>query len=138
MLVAHPGGQAGFVLRAAIWPKVRAMMRSTRRQFAEVVAQHDRHRRHVRGDRDPCGGIDADPVAADHRIPGIGDPHVGIGKGDLRGRGPVSARGPIHLCLMAPDLPGEVEMLLGEQFPVSPQIKGALRALPGVLEVQEF
>ncbi|MEQ8542857.1 MAG: phospholipase D-like domain-containing protein [Roseitalea porphyridii] len=35
MLVAHPGGQAGFVLRAAIWPKVRAMMHSTRRQFTE-------------------------------------------------------------------------------------------------------
>jgi DNA polymerase-3 subunit alpha len=37
-----------------------------------------------------------------------------------------AARGPIHLCLMAPDLPGEVEMLLG-----------ALRSMEGVLDVEE-
>ncbi|AHM02811.1 DNA polymerase III alpha subunit [Roseibacterium elongatum DSM 19469] len=48
-----------------------------------------------------------------------------------------SAKGPIHLCLMAPDLPGEVEVLLGEDFPVSPQIKGALRSLEGVVTVEE-
>jgi DNA polymerase-3 subunit alpha len=48
-----------------------------------------------------------------------------------------SARGPIHLCLMSPDLPGEVEVLLGEDFPVSPQIKGALRSLEGVVTVEE-
>jgi DNA polymerase-3 subunit alpha len=48
-----------------------------------------------------------------------------------------AARGPIHLCLMHPDLPGEVEMLLGDQFPVSPQIKGALRSMEGVITVEE-
>ena len=48
-----------------------------------------------------------------------------------------AARGPIHLCLMHPDLPGEVEMLLGEHFPVSPQIKGALRSMEGVITVEE-
>ena len=46
-------------------------------------------------------------------------------------------KGPIHLCLMAPDLPGEVEVILGEDFPVSPQIKGALRSLEGVVMVEE-
>ena len=48
-----------------------------------------------------------------------------------------SAKGPIHLCLMAPDLPGEVEVILGDNFPVSPQIKGALRSLEGVMDVEE-
>ncbi|WP_416916527.1 MAG: DNA polymerase III subunit alpha [Roseicyclus sp.] len=48
-----------------------------------------------------------------------------------------SARGPIHLCLLHPDLPGEVEMLLGDAFPVSPQIKGALRSMEGVVTVEE-
>ncbi|MEJ6390597.1 DNA polymerase III subunit alpha [Gymnodinialimonas ulvae] len=48
-----------------------------------------------------------------------------------------AARGPIHLCLMAPDLPGEVEVILGDNFPVSPQIKGALRSLEGVMDVEE-
>ncbi|MEY3003521.1 MAG: hypothetical protein RLZZ491_697 [Pseudomonadota bacterium] len=50
---------------------------------------------------------------------------------------PPAARGPIHLCLLAPDLPGEVELILGDDFPVSPQIKGALRAMEGVLTVEE-
>ena len=48
-----------------------------------------------------------------------------------------AARGPIHLCLMHPDLPGEVELVLGESFPVSPQIKGALRSMEGVVTVEE-
>jgi DNA polymerase-3 subunit alpha len=48
-----------------------------------------------------------------------------------------AAKGPIHLCLMAPDLPGEVEVILGDSFPVSPQIKGALRSLEGVVMVEE-
>ncbi len=48
-----------------------------------------------------------------------------------------SAKGPIHLCLMAPDLPGEVEVVLGNSFPVSPQIKGALRSLEGVVMVED-
>ncbi|NDV02163.1 DNA polymerase III subunit alpha [Pseudoroseicyclus tamaricis] len=47
------------------------------------------------------------------------------------------ARGPVYLCLMADGLPGEVEMDCGDIYPVSPQIKGALRSLPGVVEVQE-
>jgi DNA polymerase III subunit alpha len=46
-------------------------------------------------------------------------------------------RGPIHLCLLAPDLPGEVELVLGDDFPVSPQIKGALRAMDGIVTVEE-
>ncbi|MGC3938572.1 DNA polymerase III subunit alpha [Roseobacter sp. EG26] len=49
-----------------------------------------------------------------------------------------AARGPVELCLMDPTLPGEVEVELGQEFVVNPQIKGAIRSLAGVLEVEEL
>ncbi|WP_272002915.1 DNA polymerase III subunit alpha [Roseovarius sp. ZX-A-9] len=50
-----------------------------------------------------------------------------------------SARpGPIRFCLMAPDLPGEVELDAGCDYPVNPQIKGAIKSLAGVMEVEEI
>ncbi|MEO1640439.1 MAG: DNA polymerase III subunit alpha, partial [Pseudomonadota bacterium] len=49
----------------------------------------------------------------------------------------VRGRGPIYVCLMGEDLPGEVELDLGDDFPVNPQIKGALRSLGGVIEVED-
>jgi DNA polymerase-3 subunit alpha len=51
----------------------------------------------------------------------------------IAGRG-----GPVQLCLMDPELPGEVEVDLGREYPVTPQIKGAIRSLNGVMEVQEI
>lgn len=54
-----------------------------------------------------------------------------------RAEATAKTRGPVHFCLMAPDLPGEVDVLLGEDFPVSPQIKGALKSLGGVVMVEE-
>ena len=48
-----------------------------------------------------------------------------------------AARGPVYICLTNADLPGEVELDLGEPFPVNPQIKGALRSLSGVIEVED-
>jgi DNA polymerase-3 subunit alpha len=47
-------------------------------------------------------------------------------------------RGPIMFCLMDPGLPGEVEMDAGVEFPVNPQIKGAIKSLPGVMAVEDF
>ena len=38
---------------------------------------------------------------------------------------------------MADGLPGEVEMALGEPYPVSPDIRSALRSVPGVVTVEE-
>ena len=46
--------------------------------------------------------------------------------------------GPIKLILMHPSLPGDVEMLLNGKFPVTPETKGALKSLVGVVEVKEF
>ena len=55
----------------------------------------------------------------------------------MRGEAKMKGRGPVSLCLLSPDLPGEVDVLLGEDFPVNPQIKGALKSLDGVLMVEE-
>ncbi len=56
------------------------------------------------------------------------------GAGGGRGAG----RGPIRLCLLDASLPGEVEIAAGREYPVSPQIRGALRSLPGVATVEEL
>ena len=47
-------------------------------------------------------------------------------------------KGPIILTLMDPALPGEVEIDAGTDYPITPQVKGALRSLDGVLDVQEL
>ncbi|MBW4707225.1 DNA polymerase III subunit alpha [Roseobacter sp. YSTF-M11] len=49
-----------------------------------------------------------------------------------------AGRGPVEFCLMDPSLPGEVEVELGQQFVVNPQIKGAIKSLSGVLEVEDL
>ena len=48
-----------------------------------------------------------------------------------------TGRGPIELRLMAEDIGGEVDVSLGQDLPVSPQFKSALKAVPGVLTVEE-
>jgi DNA polymerase III subunit alpha len=55
-----------------------------------------------------------------------------------RGAGRGAGKGPVQLCLMDPDLPGEVDMDLGRDFAISPQIKGAIKSLEGVLTVEEL
>ncbi len=55
-----------------------------------------------------------------------------------RREAPARMRGPITLCLMAPDLPGEVEVTVGEALPVTPQIKGAIKSIGGVVTVEEI
>ena len=47
-------------------------------------------------------------------------------------------RGPIRFCLMGAGLPGEVEIDAGQEYPVNPQIKGAIKSLSGVLTVEEL
>ncbi|KPU84473.1 DNA polymerase III subunit alpha [Marinosulfonomonas sp. PRT-SC04] len=45
--------------------------------------------------------------------------------------------GPVIFCLMDPALPGEVEISLAKDYPVNPQIKGAIKSLGGVVTVEE-
>ena len=51
----------------------------------------------------------------------------------VRGAG----RGPVHLCLVGPDLPGEVEIDTGREYPLTPQVRSAIKSLAGVMAVEE-
>ncbi|WP_299836536.1 DNA polymerase III subunit alpha [uncultured Jannaschia sp.] len=55
----------------------------------------------------------------------------------LAGESGARGRGPMHLCLLGEDLPGEVELRLPDLYPVNPRVKGALRSLPGVAMVED-
>jgi DNA polymerase-3 subunit alpha len=44
----------------------------------------------------------------------------------------------VNLVLMAPDLPCEVELALPGEYPLTPQIAGAIKAAAGVVMVEEF
>ncbi len=47
-------------------------------------------------------------------------------------------RGPVELVLIAADLDGEVEIDLPERYPLTPQVIGALKTVPGVVYLEEF
>ncbi len=57
---------------------------------------------------------------------------------DAAGAAKSASKGPIHMCLLDPGLPGDVEMELGPDFPINPQIKGAIKSLDGVMSVEEI
>ena len=48
-----------------------------------------------------------------------------------------AAKGPVFIRLFDPGLPGEVEMDLGRDYAINPQIKGALKSLDGISEIEE-
>ncbi len=52
--------------------------------------------------------------------------------------GQVRMKGPIHVTLLDPALPGEVDMEIGQRLPVSPQVRGALKAVQGVVDVEDL
>jgi DNA polymerase-3 subunit alpha len=56
---------------------------------------------------------------------------------DARAAAKRARGGPVTLLLMHPSLPGEVEIDVGDAWPVTPQVRRALRSLPGVVEVEE-
>ncbi|MEL6913975.1 MAG: DNA polymerase III subunit alpha [Pseudomonadota bacterium] len=72
-------------------------------------------------------------VEEESAVPSVASVIAGLPETVLRG-----AKGPLRFCLMDPSLPGEVELDLGDGFPVSPQVKSALKSLPGVLMVEEL
>ena len=47
----------------------------------------------------------------------------------------IVSKGPIHLCLISSGLPGEVELDTGLTCDTSPQIRGAIKSLDGVLDL---
>jgi len=46
--------------------------------------------------------------------------------------------GPVHLVIALPEAGQEVEIALPGNYPVGPEFKGALKAVPGVAAVEEF
>jgi len=56
---------------------------------------------------------------------------------DAEKAGARGARGPIVLTVDAGADLGEVDVTLEAEYPVTPQVKGALRSLPGVMDVQD-
>lgn len=46
--------------------------------------------------------------------------------------------GEVQLRLRSLDLPGEMDVALGSQFQINPQIKGALKSISGVLQVEDI
>ncbi len=46
--------------------------------------------------------------------------------------------GEVQLCLRSQDLPGEVDVSLGERFQINPQIKSALKSIAGVVQVDDM
>ena len=59
-------------------------------------------------------------------------PVIDTARAAAKGRG----TGRLMLCALVPGL-GEVDVILAEDMPVSPQVRSALRILPGVIEVEE-
>ena len=56
--------------------------------------------------------------------------------------GSIKTTGPVRISALSVPLPGDanqdVPVDIGDGWPVSPQIKGALKSLPGVVEVQDL
>ncbi|MFQ5564822.1 MAG: DNA polymerase III subunit alpha [Paracoccaceae bacterium] len=60
---------------------------------------------------------------------------LGQGEGRARARRGV---GPVHLVVAIPESGQEVEIALPGEYPVGPEIRSALKAVPGVAAVEEF
>ena len=49
-----------------------------------------------------------------------------------------SKLGEISLCLLDSKLPGEVEVLIGESYPINPHILSTINSLEGVVSIEEY
>ena len=142
MNISDPTGQvAGMVMFCDDFEATRQVFEQTNQVVMTLEARFNE------GQFDPMGrsvapmdGIVADAGAAGLRI-FVDDPAAIVQVDNVLSRAAETVRGvgrgPIHFCLLNPDLPGEVEIDTGVEYPVNPQIKGAIRSLAGVLEVQE-
>ncbi len=50
----------------------------------------------------------------------------------------IRSRGPVSFCIADRETGEEVEVSTGRDFPVNPQIKGAIKAMGGVILVEEM
>ena len=50
---------------------------------------------------------------------------------------PGRTKGAVIICITDPDLGQEIDMVLPQDYPITPQVKGAIKAVGGVLLVEE-
>ncbi len=50
---------------------------------------------------------------------------------------PRKSQGPLYFCVPDPATGGEIELEIGDLLPLTPRLRGELRVLPGVLDVEE-
>ncbi len=86
--------------------------------------------------------VPADGVVADAGNMGlliyVEDPQAIPAVASVLEQSDARGRGPVKLCLMAPDLPGEVDIELDRTFALNPKIKSAIKSLDGVMAVEEI
>ncbi|WP_323785819.1 DNA polymerase III subunit alpha [Thalassovita sp.] len=142
MNISDPTGQvSGMVMFPEDFDRVRAVFDQTNQVVMTLEARFNE------GQFDPMGRSVApmDTIVADAGSSGLrifvddaaAIPSVASVLGSAAQTVPTAGRGPVYFCLMNQGLPGEVEIDLGQEFPVNPQIKGALKSLEGVMEVEE-
>ncbi|WP_343116674.1 DNA polymerase III subunit alpha [Ostreiculturibacter nitratireducens] len=56
----------------------------------------------------------------------------------LKGEAKSRSKGPIVFCIADRETGDEIDISVGEDFPVNPQIKGAIKSMGGVLTVEEI
>jgi DNA polymerase-3 subunit alpha len=143
MNISDPTGQvAGIALFPDDADRVRLVFDKTTQVVMTLEAKFNE------GQFDPVGRSVApiDSVVADAGSSGlrilIEDPSAAAQVASLLEQASAAAatagKGPILLRLFNPSLPGEIDIDTGTQFPVTPQIKGALKSLDGVLDVEEI
>ena len=81
----------------------------------------------------PLDTVVADVGGVGLKIPAVSEVLRGAAQAAAK-----AARGPISFCVMGAGLPGEVEIETGQDYPVTPQIKGAIKSLNGVMAVEEI
>ncbi len=143
MNISDPTGQvAGIAMFPDDADAVRAVFDKTNQVVMTLEAKFNE------GQFDPVGRSVApiDAVVADAGASGlrimIDEPSAAQTVAELLAHATQAAvtagKGPVYFRLFNPSLPGEVDMDTGMEFPVTPQIKGALKSLDGVLGVEEI
>jgi DNA polymerase-3 subunit alpha len=143
MNISDPTGQvAGMVMFPEDFDRTRAVFDQTNQVIMTLEARFND------GQFDPMGrGVASlDDFVADAGNMGLqifvdeaeAIPLAATILADAREKSRSAGRGPIKFCLMNPELPGEVDIDTDQEFPVNPQIKSAIKSLPGVLDVQEI
>jgi DNA polymerase-3 subunit alpha len=106
----------------------------------EAIAEADEVRLQARGVQ-PIDVAVAGAGSAGVRVfvdDGAAGPSLAARLATLGQDGTVRRRGPVNIVLMHPELPGEVEIALPEPYPLTPAVVSALKAVQGVVHVEEF